>query len=162
MKLLTRLLAAFTLLATPALAAEGPRTAVSLNTALADARRLAEAKPGLSLVRVAGSSMLPYFGDGAVLVLRPTTAAKLQIGMIVVYTNRVGETVAHRIIAADGAGWIAQGYNNRLPDSTRVTDANLVGAVYATFHSTGNSSTPEIAASLLAQGVPLALAAPAK
>lgn len=162
MKQLARLLAALALLAAPALAADGPRSAVSLDTALADARRLADAKPGLSVVRVAGRSMLPYFGDGAVLVIRPTTAAKLQTGMIVVYTNRIGETVAHRIIASDDEGWIAQGYNNGRPDSTRVTDANLLGAVYATFHSTGGGATPDMSASLLAQGVPLALAAPAK
>jgi signal peptidase I len=164
-KPLARLLAVLALLASAASAAsaaEGPSSAVPFETALADARRLADAKPGLSLVRVAGTSMLPYFGDGAVLVLRPASAAKLQAGMIVVYTNRDGEMVAHRLIAADGAGWIAQGYNNGRPDSTRVTDANLLGVVYATFHSSGHGNTADLAASLRTPSIPLALAAPAK
>ncbi len=97
------------------------------------------------------------------LILRPSRAAALQPGMIVVYTNSVGETVAHRIVAADGDGWVVQGFNNSRADSTRVTDANLLGAVYATFHTAIPDATPggaPIPADI--QGVPLALAAPAR
>ncbi len=146
-------------------AAENPQTAVTFETALADAHRLAAAKPGLAVVRVEGQSMLPFFGNGAVLVLRQMPAAQLQPGMLVVYTNHAGENVAHRIVAADGAGWIVQGYNNDQADSTRVTDANLHGVVYATFHAAApspamaSSDTLQLAA---LQGTPVVLAAPAK
>jgi len=150
---------------TAAIAAENPQTAVSLDTALTDAHRLASAKPGLAVVRVEGQSMLPFFGNGAVLVLRQMPAAQLRPGMLVVYTNNAGESVAHRIVAADGAGWIVQGYNNDQADSTRVTDANLHGVVYATFHPAAPGSavasrdTLQLAA---LEGTPVVLAAPAK
>ena len=164
---LLSLLAITALLAAPASAlatAENPASAVSLETALADAHALAARKPGLAVVRVEGTSMLPYFGDGAVLVLRQMPAARLQAGMLVVYTNRFGETVAHRIVAADAVGWIVQGYNNATPDSTRVTDANLQGVIYATFHATprpaGSPATGLLALTLAS--TPVALAAPAR
>ena len=47
--------------------AADPASNVTLTTALADAHRLAAAR-GDKVVRVEGSSMLPYFGDGSVLV----------------------------------------------------------------------------------------------
>jgi signal peptidase I len=159
-------LASLLLVGTPAVhAAENPQTAVTLETALADAHRLAAAKPGLAVVRVEGQSMLPFFGNGAVLVLRQMPAAQLRPGMLVVYTNSVGENVAHRIVAADGAGWIVQGYNNDQADSTRVTDANLHGVVYATFHP--ESPSPAAATRDTLQlaawsGTPVVLAAPAR
>jgi signal peptidase I len=160
-------LASLLALAAPAaIAAENPQTAVTLETALADAHRLAAAKPGLTVVRVEGQSMLPFFGNGAVLVIRQMPAAQLRPGMLVVYTNGVGERVAHRVVAADGAGWIVQGYNNDQADSTRVTDANLHGVVYATFHPAAPSPTaaPGRDALQLAalEGTPVVLAAPAK
>jgi len=160
-------LASFLALGTPAaIAAENPQSAVTLDTALTDAHRLAAAKPGLAVVRVEGQSMLPFFGDGAVLVLRSMPAAQLHPGMLVVYTNNLGENVAHRIVAADGAGWIVQGYNNDQADTTRVTDANLHGVVYATFHSAAPSPTLVASRDALQlaalQGTPVVLAAPAK
>jgi signal peptidase I len=157
------LLFAWALIAGSLVAADNPRSGVPFATALADAHRLVAAKPSLSVMRVAGNSMLPYFGDGAVLVLKPAAAAALRPGMIVVYTNRFNETVAHRIIAADGDGWIVQGYNNDHADSTRVTDANLLGAVYATFRSAAPVATSADAAFMAAaSATPLALAAPAR
>src|SRR5471032_587965 len=136
---LLSLLASLALFSVPVLAAaETAPAAVSLGTALADAHLLAARKPGLSVVRVEGTSMLPYFADGAVLVVKPMSAAQLRPGMIVVYTNRFNETVAHRVISTDATGCTVQGYNNATADSTRVTAENLQGVVYATFHSTGS------------------------
>ena len=80
-----------------------PVSKVTLATALADAHRVAAVK-GDTVLRVEGVSMLPYFGDGSVLVVRATPVDALREGMVVVYRNRFGETVAHRIEGRSGAG----------------------------------------------------------
>ena len=134
-----------------------PMTAISLDTVLADAQRLAEARPGAQVLRIEGKSMLPFFGEGSVVVVKKIDPAKLRAGMVVVYTNRFGETVAHRLVATVQGGWVAQGYNNDKADSTLVNAENLVGVVYATFHSNGRSDLLAAVTS-----IPAALAAPAR
>jgi signal peptidase I len=134
-----------------------PQSAVSLDTVLADAHKVAELRPGSQVMRIEGKSMLPYFGEGSVVVVKKIAPEKLRVGMVVVYTNRFGETVAHRLLSATTDGWVVQGYNNSKPDSTLVNASNLVGVVYATFHSNGCT---ELASTTTA--VPLAMAAPAR
>jgi len=134
-----------------------PMTAVSLDAALADAQMLAATRPGALVMRIEGKSMLPFFGEGSVVVVKKIDPVKLRAGMVVVYTNRFGETVAHRLVATVEGGWTAQGYNNTEADSTVVNAANLIGVVYATFHSSGRS---QLAA--LVDAIPSALAAPAR
>ncbi len=131
-------------------------SSVSLATAVADGHRLAT-KTGDSVVRVSGTSMLPYFGDGAVLVLRSMSVDALKPGMVVVYRNRFGETVAHRIESRTAAGWTVKGANNSAADSTLVTADNLMGTVYVTLYSDAGSS---LAASVA--NTPVALAAAAR
>jgi signal peptidase I len=137
-----------------------PLTGVSLSTALADAQKLADARPGAQVMRIEGKSMLPFFGEGSVVVVKKIDPAKLRAGMVVVYTNRFGETVAHRLVGTVEGGWVAQGYNNSMADSTVVSGANLLGVVYATFHSSGVLESVDLAA--IAQSIPAALAAPAR
>lgn len=134
-----------------------PVTTVSLDTALADAQKVAEARAGSQVLRIEGRSMLPFFGEGSVVVVRKIDPARLRAGMVVVYTNRFGETVAHRLIAMVDGGWVVQGFNNEAVDSTLVNAGNLSGVVYATFHSNGHA---EPNTDLTA--VPVALAAPAR
>jgi signal peptidase I len=134
-----------------------PMTGLSLDTALSDAQRLADARPGAQVMRIEGKSMLPFFGEGSVVVVKKIDPAKLRAGMVVVYTNRFGETVAHRLVTATEGGWTAQGYNNPTADSTVVNGSNLLGVVYATFHSNGHSDLASVVMS-----VPSALAAPAR
>ena len=141
-------------------AAENPRSGESVIAALGDAHALAAHRPDLKVVRVSGDSMLPFFGDGAVLVVKRISLEKLRVGMVAVYTNRFHETVAHRLVSYTGTGWEARGYNNAEPDSTVITGANLIGVVYATFHSDDRFDSPAVAS--LAAGTPLALAAPAR
>jgi signal peptidase I len=141
-----------------------PSAKVGLATALADARRLAAGR-GDTVLRVEGRSMLPYFGDGSVLVLRATPVEALREGMVVVYRNRFGETIAHRIEARsrDGGGWVVRGANNADADSTLVTGENLVGVVYVTLYSDprGAETTVRLAG-VEGAGVAVALAAPAR
>lgn len=141
-------------------AAGNPVSGVSMLTALNDAKALAAHRSDLKVLRVEGVSMLPFFGSGAVLVVKTLPVEKLRAGMVVVYTNRFNETVAHRLVARTGAGWTAAGYNNTEADSTPVSAANLVGVVYATFHS--NAATDPVALAAVNAATPVALAAPAR
>lgn len=134
-----------------------PVTTLSMDTALADAQKVAERRPGAMVLRIEGKSMLPFFGEGSVVVVRKIDPAKLRPGMVVVYTNRFGETVAHRLVAPAEGGWVVQGYNNAATDSTLVNASNLTGVVYATFHSNGHTELNDLAAR-----IPVALAAPAR
>jgi len=141
-------------------AAENPRSGETLTAALSDARALAANRPDFKVVRVEGTSMLPFFGNGSVLLVKKMSAEKLRAGMVVVYTNRFNETVAHRLVALGAAGWEVKGYNNAKADSTPVNEANLIGVVYATFHSDDRGDASMVAA--VSSGTSVALAAPAR
>jgi signal peptidase I len=141
--------------------AERPRTGESFDTTLADAHRIAAKRADLSVLKVEGRSMLPFFGEGSVLLVKKIDAAALRAGMVVAYKNRFGEMVAHRLIEAKADGWVAQGYNNTKADSTRVNAVNLLGVVYITLHSNGQTENAGAIASLVSQTTTV-LAAPAK
>jgi len=138
-----------------------PASPVVMRDALADAQALARTHDGARVMKIAGTSMLPYFGDGALVVVQPIDESKLRAGMLVVYRNRFGETIAHRLVARQDSGWQIKGYNNDQPDSTLVTGANLIGVVYATFYTSGPSMTGNQFAATTAP-VGIALAAPAR
>ena len=141
-------------------AGERAESRVTVDTAVADAMAVVARRPGFSVVRASGKSMLPYFGEDAVIVMKHIDAARLRVGMIAIYVNRFGETVAHRVIARVADGWQVQGYNNDAPDSTVVNGGNLLGIVYATFQTAGRRPVMVAAAGLPA--IPTVYAAPAK
>jgi len=99
-----------------------------------DAHLLATRHDGAEVLKVSGQSMIPFFGDGAVLVMKPISSTELRPGMVVVYKNHFGEAIAHRVLSAVEGGWRVHGYNNDREDSTRVDQSNLRGVVYAIFH----------------------------
>jgi signal peptidase I len=134
---------------------------MSLAAALHDAAALLDRHPAAAVMRIEGDSMLPFFGDGAVVVVRPVASERLRPGMIVVYRNADGERVAHRVMGLNKEGWVVRGYNNDREDSTRVTAENLEGVIYATFYTNPRAGDPVLMAAVSA-GVPVALAAPAK
>ena len=142
-------------------ASEVPVSPISLETALADAQTLAARHANMTVMCIKGVSMLPYFGEGSVLVVKKINAARLREGMVVVYTNRFGDTVAHRLVARVDGGWQVKGWNNDRADTTVVNTSNLLGVVYATFHSSGPASAPALYATTL-HGVQVAWAAPAR
>ena len=121
---------------------------VAFDGAVSDAFAVAENRPELSVVRIAGESMLPYFGDNSVVVVKKIDAARLRVGMIAVYVNRFGEKVAHRVIGSVAGGWQVKGYGNKQPDSTTVNAGNLLGIVYATFNCTGKAPVAVAASNL--------------
>ncbi|MGC4071761.1 MAG: signal peptidase I [Nibricoccus sp.] len=141
--------------------AERPLTGESFDTTLADAHRIAAKRADLSVLKVEGRSMLPFFGEGSVLLVKKIEASDLREGMVVAYKNRFGEMVAHRLIEAKADGWVAQGYNNSKADSTLVTADNLLGVVYITLHSDGLTKDAGAIASLVSN-TSTVLAAPAK
>lgn len=114
-----------------------PVVPVGASEALADANALAALHGDARVMQVSGTSMLPFFGSGSLLVVKAVKATQLSKGMVVVYRNNFGETVAHRLVNRTASGWIAQGYNNSAADSTLVTEANLRGVVYGTVHTAG-------------------------
>ena len=160
-RIATFIATAVALVAVPSLTA---KERVASNTgyfaAVADAMAVAANRTDLSVVRVAGQSMLPYFSDDAVIVVKKIDAARMRVGMIAVYVNRFGEKVAHRVVAPTVNGWQVQGYNNDRADTTVVDNSNLLGVVYATFHSTGR--VPAMVASVAAPAIETVYAAPAK
>jgi hypothetical protein len=141
-------------------AAERSSAGMSYNGALSDALAIAAHRPELSVVRASGQSMLPYFGDDAVIVVKKIDAARLRVGMIAVYVSRFGDKVAHRIIAPVAGGWLVKGYNNQQADSTVVNSGNLLGIVYATFNSVGRAPVAMAASNL--PTVETVFAAPAR
>lgn len=154
---------AFVFLATAVTAAavDRPVSAVSFEDTLSDAHKVAGRHGDMQVLRIVGTSMLPFFGDGSVVIVKKIAAEQLRAGMVVVYQNRLGETVAHRLVAQTSGGWTAQGYNNASADTTVVNATNLTGVVYGTFHSNGQTNQPAGLATLVGQ-TQIALAAPAK
>lgn len=134
---------------------------VSIDRGVSDAIAVAARNGEATVMRAEGDSMLPFFGKGAVLVVRPLVVEWVRIGMIVVYRNNEGERVAHRVTGETAEGWVVRGYNNDRDGSIRVTAANLEGVVYATFYANGRWTSPEIMAAV-AGGAPVVRAATAK
>jgi signal peptidase I len=106
-------------------------------------------------MRVRGESMEPFFGDGAVVVVKAIPFARLHAGEIIVYRNRFNEVITHRLVEPAPGGWRVKGQANGTVDTTLVTAGNLVGVVYATFHV-----APPVTPAL--EAVDVALAAPAR
>jgi signal peptidase I len=143
-----------------ALAANVQAGNMTYDATVSDALTVAAHRPELSVMRISGGSMLPFFGDDAVVVVKKIDAARLRTGMIAVYVNRFGEKIAHRVIAPVAGGWQVKGYNNDAADSTVVNGSNLLGVVYATFHSAGRAPVAIAATNLPA--IETVYAAPAK
>src|SRR5579883_3103358 len=141
--------------------ASRPLSSSSFSDTLSDAAKIASRHSDMQVLRIEGKSMLPFFGEGSVVIVKKIAAESLQAGMVVVYQNRFGETVAHRLIAQTNDGWVAQGFNNNAADTTHVNASNLMGVVYATLHSDGNTQATAALTSLMSQ-TGVALAAPAK
>jgi signal peptidase I len=152
---------AFFASAAASFAAERPVSSVSFLDTLTDASKVAARHSDMQILRISGRSMLPFFGDGSVVIVKKIAANQLREGMVVVYQNRFGETVAHRIVNSVSTGFVVQGYNNAAIDTTVVNDANLIGVVYVTFHSSGASDANSALVSNVTM-TQVALAAPAK
>ena len=139
-----------------------PCSNVGFDVAVLDAMMVAMQKPGRMVVRMDGDSMLPFFGSASIAVIQQIPASRLRLGMIAVYTNFLGEKVAHRVVAKATTGWTVQGYNNSRADSTIVNETNLLGVVYATFDTAGSPSSFDSPVYASLPSLDVVLGAPAK
>ena len=131
-----------------------PSSDVEMSQALNDARFIASMHADAQVMKISGVSMLPYFNSGSLVVVKPISEESFRKGMVIVYRNRFGETVAHKLMSRSNEGWTAKGFNNSESDSTLVNASNVIGVVYATVHTAGDDVS--------AAALPVALAAPAR
>lgn len=96
---------------------------------------------GRSVFRCEGDSMQPFFGPGSFALVREASFQDLKAGMVVIYRDREGDHVAHRLHSRQGEGWKAKGQNNRRFDPQAVSADNFVGVVYAVLHSRGDDAS---------------------
>jgi len=79
-------------------------------------------------VRYTGPSMRPTLMPGDLLTVQ-TECPDLLLGDIVIFRDREGQTIAHRIVAIDQAGVRTRGDNNSEPDTESVPRERLIGRV---------------------------------
>jgi hypothetical protein len=80
--------------------------------------------------------MLPTLGSNVLAVCEPAPFATLRAGDLVLYRNRAGTLIAHRLyqyIPGDAA-WFALGDNNALADTQTVSATNYAGRVWVVFY----------------------------
>lgn len=82
--------------------------------------------------------MLDYYKDGDTVIIRRFDFQKIKVGQIVVYLNRFGEKVIHRVEKRLEYGFLVKGSNNKGYDSTILDENNLIGIVYGVVHERGN------------------------
>ncbi len=89
-----------------------------------------------------GLSMEPLIAPGSWIVTRTCPFDELQPGMVVLYTNTSGRSIAHALVRRTGRGWIAAGVNNTSIDPELVTPSNLAGVITAVFTALPSAQLP--------------------
>ena len=95
---------------------------------------------GMSYVVIRGSSMLPLYATGDLVLVREEP--RYAVGEVVAYrvpAGQIGEghLVIHRIIGGDASGYILQGDNNDSPDPWTPTASDVAGRALAAIPSLG-------------------------
>jgi len=98
--------------------------------ALVDARHVANLNTGWKIYLSRGDSMLPQIDHNSLLLVARADFDQLATGMLVIYRDRDGEFVSHRLITRTSEGWVAKGINNSQIDPGLVTRDNLQGMVF--------------------------------
>ena len=105
------------------------------STVMKAARVISSRQGNLLIGEITGDSMEPVLSEGSVVVLQQVPYESLERGMDVVYQNRQGEQVVHKLLQKTHRGWMVKGINNPRADPDLVTEGNLIGVVFATFYS---------------------------
>ncbi len=134
-------------------AAPAGKTTISYEKALSDAVKIAGMKNSWSVMRGAGNSMVPLYGENSVLVVEKASFTKLSAGMVVVYKDSEGSLVAHPLTGKTGSGWVAQGINNRGVDPEKVNEENYVGVIFGVLNA--SEGWQESGAEYSAEQIPL-------
>ncbi|RFC42516.1 MAG: hypothetical protein DUW69_002390 [Verrucomicrobia bacterium] len=114
-----------------------PPLAEVSHSAWAEAELIGAKVPRSMLMVGHGTSMLPLYASGTVLVIQPLQWEHLRAGMTVVYYKPGAMPlmlVAHVLKARNGAAWVTQGLSRAEPDMTAVTPENYMGVVVAACH----------------------------
>ena len=89
---------------------------------------------------VRGSSMLPTFASGDLVIVR--SEASYRVGDVVAYRVPDGEigaghVVIHRLVGGDADAFVAQGDNNDAPDPWRPAAARIAGRAWVSIPGVG-------------------------
>jgi len=123
-----------------------PAAPVTFGEALFDAEQIASLNPQWEVVQVTGNSMQPYFGNHSILVVSRADFEGIGVGTTVVYADREGDLVSHKVVEVTPEGLRTMGHRNFRVDPDRVTPSNLHGVVVAVFHTQGPPEGPVYAA----------------
>ncbi|WP_309384804.1 hypothetical protein [Cerasicoccus frondis] len=112
-------------------------TNVPLSRVIDDALSVARQNPSWVVMLGSGQSMLPYFGEGSVLLVERARYDELEPGMMAVYLDKSGDLVSHQLIRKVGSSWVTQGVNNAVVDKEYVGAHNYLGVVFGVLNSSG-------------------------
>ncbi len=119
-----------------------PPLAIVSDSAWAEAGLIGAKVPRGMLMVGHGSSMLPLYPSGTVIVIQPLQWEHLRAGMTVVYYKpdiTPLMLVAHVLKTRNGAAWVTQGLSRAEPDKTEVTPENYIGVVVAACHKSDSA-----------------------
>jgi len=130
---------AFTLLASMTAGVNGgvPSTPVRGEQALREAEQITAMNPHWEVVRGQGHSMTPYFGEHSLLLVDRSTGGALRPGTVMLYRDRDGDLIAHKVVGTDDNLLIAQGLNNTNVDPAPVPRDAVEGVVFGVLHTSG-------------------------
>lgn len=80
-------------------------------------------------------SMKPTLDENSIVAVESVKFEELRAGDIVIYRDKTGLPIVHRLLEKKGAQWIVLGDNNPGIDRETVTQTNLVGRVCAIFYT---------------------------
>ena len=112
-------------------------SSVSYERALADAARIVQSHQNWEVMRCAGISMEPFYGQDSIVLVDKVDIADLRSGMIAVYRDADGVLVAHQVIEATSSQAWGHGINNKQRDPDPITADNLSGVVFTILHTSG-------------------------
>lgn len=118
-----------------------PQSAVSRENAMTMAQFTAAAVGGRVFTVAATGSMKPTLDENSIVTVETISYSALRAGDIVIYRNRNGAPIIHRLYQQHGAQWLVLGDNNPSVDREAVTPANFLGRVCAIFYTSSSSAS---------------------
>lgn len=112
-----------------------PQSSLSRENAIAIAQQTADKLGGRVFTIAPTGSMKPTLDENSVVAVETVKFDELRAGDIVIYRDRAGLPIVHRLHQKSGDRWIVLGDNNSSVDRETVTPANLVGRVCAIFYT---------------------------
>lgn len=140
------------------LVVSAPRSTVTRENALRLAQQFATTINGRVYAIAPSGSMRPVLDECSIVTVERVPIDRLKKGDIVVYRNRAGIEVIHRLYECHDGLWFVLGDNNPSIDRETVSGRNLLGRVCAIFYtSTANreaSLAPSIPTAAALHGSP--------